>query len=114
MSDYETNAPVNSTEATEEELFADFEPDFDEGEFTEEQFNPESQIVIRYGTEEFVATVDGTKTLQQIVQEYRGSIGVSDVSRLNFKIQTTYVSKDYIPKAGELVTASASADTKGA
>ncbi len=116
MSDYDTTASFNPAEDNEDddvELFDDYEPNFDDGDFTEEQFNPESQIIVRYGTEEFVATVDGTKTLQEIVQEYRGSIGVSDVSRLNFKVQTTFVPKNYVPKPGQLVTASASADTKG-
>lgn len=114
MSDIENTTGYNpAEEEDEDELFEDYEPNFDDGDFTEETFNPETQIIVRYGTEEFVATIDGTKTVQEIVQEYRGSIGVSDVSRLNFKVQTTYVPKTYVPKAGELITASASADTKG-
>jgi hypothetical protein len=100
------------TDVNVSELFDNYEEDFTD-EVLEETFDASKQVIIRYGTEEFAATVKTGQTLIDIVRERSGEIGVSDIHRLNFKVETVYVTPDYTPKPGEVITASANSDSKG-
>lgn len=115
MTNPQDNDNLN-VENTEENLFEDFEPDF-EPDFQEDEetfnFDPNTQVIIRYGTEEVIVETDGSQTVSNLVEGNKEALGYTDINRLNFKVESTYIPRDYPVKPGQVIVASATADTKG-